>query len=45
MTTYPENFAKRDTKFLKPRELKSLVDTSFWELGNQRLPSFLYQCF
>lgn len=33
MATYPENFAKRDTKFLKPRELKSLVDTSFWELG------------
>ena len=33
MATYPENFAKKDTKFLKPRELKSLVDTSFWELG------------
>ena len=33
MATYPENFAKRDTKFLKPRELKGLVDTSFWELG------------
>ena len=33
MATYPENCAKKDTKFLKPRELKSLVDTSFWELG------------
>ena len=33
MATYPENFAKKDTKFLKPRELKGLVDTSFWELG------------
>ena len=33
MATYPENFAKRDTKFLKPRELKGLLDTSFWELG------------
>lgn len=33
MATYPENFAKKDTKFLKPRELKGLVDSSFWELG------------
>lgn len=33
MATYPEKFAKNDTKFLKPRELRSLVDTSFWELG------------
>ena len=33
MATYPENFAKRDTKFLKPRELKGLLGTSFWELG------------
>lgn len=33
MATYPENFAKKDTKFLKPRELKGLADTSFWELG------------
>lgn len=33
MATYPENFAKNDTKFLKQRELKSLVDTSYWELG------------
>ncbi len=31
--TYPEKFDNRDTKFLMPAELRSLQDTSFWEMG------------
>lgn len=33
MLTYADKFAKKDTKFLRPEELKSLVKTSYWELG------------
>lgn len=31
--TYPEKFDNRDTKFLMPAELRSLQDTTFWEMG------------
>lgn len=31
--TYPEKFALHDTKFLKPRDLRELEESSFWEMG------------
>ena len=31
--TYPEKFALHDTKFLKPRDLHELEESSFWEMG------------
>ncbi|WP_456107087.1 glycoside hydrolase [Pelosinus propionicus] len=33
MLTYPENFAKKDPKFLMPNELKELEKSTFWEMG------------
>ncbi|CUH97629.1 putative membrane protein [Propionispora sp. 2/2-37] len=33
MLTYPEKFAKKDTKFLMPPELKDLEKSTFWEMG------------
>ncbi|VBB09485.1 glycoside hydrolase/deacetylase beta/alpha-barrel [Lucifera butyrica] len=33
MLTYPEKFAEKDMKFLKPDELKELQKTTFWEMG------------
>ncbi len=45
MATYPENFEKRDTKFLKPRELKSLADTTFWEMGTNGYRLFFINVF
>lgn len=33
MLTYPEKFDNRDPKFLLPKELKDLAETSFWEMG------------
>lgn len=35
MLTYADKFAKKeDTKFLKPKDLKDLVKSSYWELGS-----------
>ncbi|WP_196600983.1 polysaccharide deacetylase family protein [Pectinatus frisingensis] len=31
--TYPENFSKKDNKFLTPDDLKDLTKSSYWELG------------
>ena len=31
--TYPEKFANKDLKFLRPSELKTMEETTFWELG------------
>ena len=31
--TYPENFDKKDYKFLMPKELTELEKTTFWEMG------------
>lgn len=33
MFTYPENFSKKDNKFLPPDDLKALTKSSYWELG------------
>ncbi len=33
MMTYPEKFDHEDPKFLRPDDLQSMTDTSFWELG------------
>ncbi len=33
MMTYPEKFDHEDPKFLRPDDLISMTDTSFWELG------------
>jgi len=33
MMTYPENFEKENPTFLKPKELKRLEESSYWELG------------
>ena len=34
MMTYPEKFEKKDPKFLMPKELKDMQESSFWELGS-----------
>lgn len=34
MFTYPEKFDNEDTKFLLPKDLKSLLATSYWEMGS-----------
>lgn len=31
--TYPEKFAQKDVKFLLPKDLQELTDTSYWEVG------------
>jgi hypothetical protein len=31
--SYADKFAKRDNKFLSPKDLLELVDTTYWELG------------
>lgn len=31
--SYAEKFETKDSKFLMPKDLKNLVDSSFWELG------------
>jgi len=31
--TYPEKFIEKDTKFLMPKQLKDLEQTSYWEMG------------
>jgi len=33
MLTYPENFERKDPKFLMPDELKELEKSTFWEMG------------
>ncbi|MDV4149887.1 glycoside hydrolase [Clostridium sp. AL.422] len=33
MLTYADKFSKNDPKFLVPKDLKELVDSSYWELG------------
>jgi hypothetical protein len=33
MSSYSDKFEKRDPKFLSPDDMKSLVNSSFWELG------------
>jgi hypothetical protein len=33
MLTYAEKFAKKDSKFLMPKDLLQLKDSSYWELG------------
>lgn len=33
MMSYPEKFDHEDPKFLRPDDLKSLTDSTFWELG------------
>ncbi len=33
MMTYTEKFEKEDPKFLKPKELKEMADSTFWEMG------------
>ncbi len=33
MMTYPENFGVDNPKFLQPKELRELLDTSYWEMG------------
>lgn len=33
MLTYADKFAKKDPKFLNPKDLLQLKDTSYWELG------------
>lgn len=34
MFTYADKFQKEDPKFLKPDDLKDLVDSTYWELGS-----------
>lgn len=34
MLTYADKFAKKDPKFLMPKDLLKLKDSSYWELGN-----------
>ena len=34
MMTYPEKFAKEDTKFLRPKDLHELENSTFWEMGS-----------
>ncbi len=33
MFTYADKFEKNDPKFLMPKDLLKLVDSSYWELG------------
>ena len=33
MMTYPEKFAKKDTKFLSPNDLHEMENSTFWEMG------------
>ena len=33
MMTYPEKFAKKDTKFLSPKDLHEMESSTFWEMG------------
>ena len=33
MLTYADKFSKKDTKFLMPKDLKKLEDSSYWEMG------------
>ena len=33
MMTYPEKFVKEDTKFLHPKDLHEMEDSTFWEMG------------
>lgn len=33
MSSYADKFAQKDPKFLSPKDLLDLVDSSFWELG------------
>ena len=33
MMTYPEKFDNHDPKFLMPKELREMVDSTFWEMG------------
>ena len=33
MMTYPEKFAHEDPKFLRPRDLHEMEQSSFWEMG------------
>lgn len=34
MFTYADKFEKEDPKFLKPDDLKDLIDSTYWELGS-----------
>ena len=33
MMTYPEKFAQKDPKFLTPKDLHEMEESSFWEMG------------
>lgn len=33
MMTYPEKFAQKDPKFLMPKDLHEMEESSFWEMG------------
>ena len=43
--TYAEKFAQKDTKFLKPAELKDMADNSFWELGTNGYRLAFINCY
>ena len=34
MMTYPEKFAKKDTKLLSPKDLHEMESSTFWEMGS-----------
>ena len=33
MMTYPEKFTRHDAKFLKPKDLRDMEESGFWEMG------------
>lgn len=43
--TYPEKFELDDTKFLKPDELKSLGENTFWEMGTNGYRLSFINCY
>jgi hypothetical protein len=43
--TYPEKFAKKDTKFLQPDDLKTLEKSTYWEMGTNGYRLFFINVF
>ncbi|MDQ0203714.1 polysaccharide deacetylase family protein [Pectinatus haikarae] len=43
--TYPENFTKKDNKFLSPEDLQQLLDSTYWELGSNGYRLFYINIF